>query len=140
MAFCLSCLTLFGLIWPQGEFFQAEYEMLTRMQALPNLVKGRVLVCFVKKGMTSDQVSRIFGKTYPALIAGGIGRCDYYYPDLGVSISFSVPVVVGERTMSVADAQWSLPWYDGDNLSAINKEWEKIWEQSPGPREFGGIK
>jgi hypothetical protein len=60
---------------------------------LARLAKGRILVCFIKEGMTTDEVNKILALIEPCsvMIAGGAGHNCSSYLEYGIHVEFTAP-------------------------------------------------
>jgi hypothetical protein len=106
---------------------------------LAQLAKGRILVCFIKEGMTIRQVSWILG--CPNLMVGNFGTLDEYWDDYGIWVYYAtrppsgVPLekyeskVTKVRWQFPPDFRWNRLWSFG---SASHKEIQK----PDGPTSF----
>ena len=57
------------------------------VQKAKRWLAGRVLACFIEKGMDLEQVRQIIGNH--AIPSGSPGRLRFYYPDLRITVSFA---------------------------------------------------
>jgi hypothetical protein len=57
---------------------------------LARLVEGRVLLCFVQKGMTKSQVERILGKGAHSDYRSDGSGFETYYPPYGVGVDYDL--------------------------------------------------
>ncbi len=92
---------------------------------LARLAKGRILVCFIKEGMTSDEVNKILALIKPCsvMIAGGAGHNCSSYLEYGIHIDFTPPFginpekydprVIGVHFYLPPEYSWKAFWVFG---------------------------
>jgi hypothetical protein len=107
----MPLLVVLALSVPIGGGEPPQGAVSVPLASLGSLLKGRVLVNFVKEGMTPEQVKAILG---PYLLsAGDAYGFDWWYPDYGVTVFFLREQApgrpLGDR-FTVRDTHWTCRW------------------------------
>jgi hypothetical protein len=93
----LLCLALLDCVVPSGPGMSCSPQ--ADLPTLAGFIKGRLLLCCVRKGMTPEQVERILGRPGSSFLVGG--PMGFTYLDHGVSVYFEDGKVTHYRAMSL---------------------------------------
>ena len=88
---------------------QHPADLTGKLIDLARLAKGRILVCYIKEGMTPKEVGGILG--FGGGMCGGIGHYIWFYDEYGISVDFTPPFGVEPEKYDprVISVHWFLP-------------------------------